>query len=77
MQINPRISDIHIWFDGVCKKCGYPVIETPDDFGKDYMNMCLNKRCEEHTWHSIYDTEELEYYTHVSEEIEFYKPTTT
>jgi len=32
-----------IWFDGICKKCGYPVIEMPDDYDKNYMNMCLSE----------------------------------
>ena len=55
----------NIWNDGICKKCGSIVIETPDDFGrKDYMNMCTNGSCENHYWHSIFDDEELDYYYH-------------
>jgi predicted DCC family thiol-disulfide oxidoreductase YuxK len=61
-----KIDVNSIWFDGICKKCGYPVIEMPsDDYEHDYQNMCLNKNCDEHKWHHIGDQEDLEYYQHV------------
>ena len=59
-----------MWLDGVCKKCGSLVIEGPaleSPWPRDYQNMCLNKECEEHKWHFIYDNEELNYYIHDSQ----------
>ena len=54
------------WVDGTCLACGSVVIEKADAIGrKDYMNMCTNNLCENNHWHSCYDDEELEYYSHV------------
>ena len=69
------LTNINIWQDGICNKCGGVIIETiasnidldsndPSAFFNDYANMCLNEKCEEHKWHFVGDMEELDYYKH-------------
>jgi hypothetical protein len=54
-----------IWLDGICKSCGYPVIERSGlDLDKDYANTCTNQACEHAYWHSCFDDEFLDYYDH-------------
>ena len=61
----------NMWLDGICKKCGSIVIETPctmeveEEFANDYKNLCTNSSCTEYKWHYVRDQEELEYYIHI------------
>lgn len=61
----------HVWYDGVCKKCGCNVYETyckadecEESKYADYKNACSNEKCDENHWHYISDQEFLEYYEH-------------
>ena len=54
-----------IWFDGICKACGYPVVEMSDPTGdNDYANLCTNTTCMNHVWHSAPDDAPDGYYEH-------------
>jgi hypothetical protein len=47
-----------MWLVGICKKCGFLVIEQMhigDLF--PFQTMCLNSKCEEHIWHKYEVTE--------------------
>jgi len=64
---------LNTWYDGTCKKCKSPTIETSarnDECEEaikkfaDYKNMCTNEKCEEHKWHYFSDQDEPDYYIH-------------
>jgi len=54
-----------MWLDGLCNDCGCLVFECGSDSEKeDYMNICSNPKCINHSWHHIGDMDEPEYYVH-------------
>lgn len=57
------MSMLDIWYDGRCKTCQSPVIETQGKI-KDYKNSCTNPDCPHYRWHECDDIEELDYYDH-------------
>ncbi len=52
----------NMWIDGICKDCGWFIIETGSNADKDYKNMCTNPDCKNHVWHDVYDIETADYY---------------